>query len=120
MYRNDHFRIKLRVAGKTHFVKCKKIKHCRAAGSYTEVFLVDKVEPVVCSQTLSSIEKMIPVSYVVRVSQSALVNARLVTCLHHKEREIELECGTRVSFTGTIQNMEKLIFPSKSVDPNDM
>lgn len=102
-------KILIRTAGKTHFICCSDIRYCIADGSYSKIFFINEQETLLVSKRLGDLFEMIKAPYIVRISQSVLVNSRLTKCLHHKTRKIELDEGLMLSFTCTVLEMENMM-----------
>lgn len=99
-------RLQIKTKGKTYIVDLHDILYCRAAGSYTEIFLTNG-GIIVASVNLSNIqERMNYCARIFRVSHSILVNLQYMVCIHHGSRKLELMGSVKLSFTVTIKEIE--------------
>jgi len=111
-------RIVLRTKGKTFLIGPEDVLYCKAAGSYSVIFLANNEDIATSMNLLNLFDRLKGLSTVLRVSQSFLVNMLHVRCIHHDSKEIELRNATKIPYTLTIKNLGNelaRIFPLDSV-----
>lgn len=102
-------KILIRTKEKTFFIGVDEILYCKAAGSYSVIFLKNKREIVTSINLLTLYEKMQCFPSVYRVSQSFLINMNYVQCIHHATKEIELSNDFMVPYTLSVKELEQAL-----------
>lgn len=102
-------KIVIKTKEKTFFIELHDILYCRAAGSYSVIYLIQGHE-IVTSMNLFNLKKrMESLNLILRVSQSILINAFYIQCINHKNRTIELESNCVIPYTIKTQELQEMI-----------
>lgn len=102
-------KILIRTKEKTFFIGIEEILYCKAAGSYSVIYLQDNREIITSVNLLNLYEKMDCFPSIYRVSQSFLVNMSFIRCIHHGTREIELSNSFMVPYTLQVKELEQAL-----------
>jgi len=100
-------RIVLRTKDKTFLIGQEDVLYCKAAGSYSVIFLMNNEEIITSMNLFNLYDKIKALSTVMRVSQSFLVNMLYVRCICHNPKEIELCNNKKIPYTLSIKDMTK-------------
>ncbi|MFB2120746.1 LytTR family transcriptional regulator DNA-binding domain-containing protein [Parapedobacter sp. 2B3] len=111
-------KIFIKTLKKATVVSCSDIISCEADGSYVQIQTRQGAVLTAC-KSLTQVHKDIEVAYIIRISQSALVNVHCLTHVHYKDREVELANGKRIHYTVKKRELEGLIDNGLSVDFED-
>jgi len=98
-------RIVLRTKDKTFLIGQEDVLYCKAAGSYSVIFLTNNEEIITSMNLFNLYDKIKGFSTVMRVSQSFLVNMLYVRCICHNPKEIELRNNKKIPYTLSIKDM---------------
>lgn len=93
-----------------HFIDQNEIMYCKSDDSYTIVWLNDR--HFLVSQSLSKFSRELDEKLFIRVSQSYLINRRLVNTIDKKNRMIELVDNSHIPFTITLKELLLLLIPN--------
>jgi|GEM_PF-2835595 len=96
----------IQTKGKTFLVGMHDILYCKAAGSYSVIFLNTKEEIVTSMNLLNLHEKLKCFSAIFRTGRSFLVNINYIRCIHHAVKEVELCDGMMIPYTVTAKDIE--------------
>lgn len=78
--------------------RCKhKITYCKAAANYTEVYMINKKNPLIISKNIGWIEEYL-FSFI-RPHRSYLVNPTLIKNIDKSRRELLLNCGVKIEIS---------------------
>lgn len=102
-------RIAIATKGRTFFLSADEILFCKAAGSYSVIFLTNSEEIITSMNLLKLFERMRSLGTMIRICQSFMVNRMYVKCLHHETREIELYNAKRLPYTVAIKSLEDIL-----------
>ncbi len=105
-------KIIVRTREKTFFIGSNDIRYCKAAGSYSVIFLTNQEEIIASINLLNLYERMECLESILRVSQSFLVNLICIKCINHSTKEIELHDNTLIPYTIPIRELESELISS--------
>lgn len=100
-------KILIKTKGKTFILKSDEIRYCKAAGSYSVIFLDSQEEIVTSINLLNLHHRMKDFDNILRVSQSILVNLTYIKCILYSTKEIELHGSTFLRYTIASKELEK-------------
>ncbi|MEC3880612.1 LytTR family DNA-binding domain-containing protein [Parapedobacter sp. 10938] len=98
----------IRSTDKTDFVNCDQICYCLASASYAEITLENGFK-ITVTKPLKWVASQADLPYLIRISQSALVNIKHIVRIHPRDRTVEMTDGEQIRFTLTIKKLEWLI-----------
>ncbi len=102
-------KILIRTKEKTFLIGAEEILYCKAAGSYSVIYLQDNREIITSVNLLNLYVKMGCFPLIYRVSQSFLVNMSLIRCIHHGTKEIELSNNFMIPYTLNVKELEQAL-----------
>ncbi|HWK56415.1 MAG TPA: LytTR family DNA-binding domain-containing protein [Parapedobacter sp.] len=100
--------IVIRSVDKINVVNCEQICYCLASASYAEITLENGFR-ITVTKPLKWVASQADVPYLIRISQSALVNIKHIVHIHRRDRTVEMTDGEQIRFTLTIKKLERLI-----------
>lgn len=98
-------KIIIRTTERTDLICCKDIVFCKADGSYSNIYLF-KGDVVVASRSLKWLMEKIDVPYIIRISQSILVNINFIQFIHHKDKTLKLYDGNCLHYSLKLKELE--------------
>lgn len=108
-------KIYIKTIEKATVVPCSDIISCEADGSYVQIHTRQGTTLTAC-KSLTQVHKNIGVDYIIRISQSVLVNVHCIIQVHYKDKEIELANGIRFHYTVKKRELDDLINNGLSAD----
>lgn len=108
-------KIIIRTKEKTFVIGAHNVLYCKAAGSYSVIYLLTKEEIITSVNLLNLYERMNCLTDIFRVGQSFLVNMKYVKCIHHGSNEIELLDSTKVPYTISLRDIEEQLINTLTV-----
>lgn len=100
--------IVIRSSDKINVVNCDQICYCLASASYALIILETGLK-ITVTKPLKWVVNQADVPYLIRISQSALVNVHHILHIIRCDRTVEMTDGKRIRFTLTIKELERLI-----------
>lgn len=100
-------KIVIRTKGKTFVIGTQDVLYCRAAGSYSTIFLISNEKIMTSVNLLNLYERMQCLPDIYRVGRSFLVNMNYVKCIHHGTNELELRDKIKIPYTISLREIEQ-------------
>lgn len=95
---HEEYRYFVKSTNHLSVVRCEKILYCTADNGYTILNTVEG-ENYVVSKSLAKFLDEVQYPYLLRISQSVLVNAQYIKHVHNKEKCVILENGVELRYT---------------------
>ena len=98
MKRFDSLKSVFRSGKNIHVITCTDILYCRADGSYSHLYTIHG-EQLLLTKNLKATSLEINHPFMLRISQSVLLNLFYVVRILMEEKQVELLNGKRVAYT---------------------